>query len=67
MSHPYTSMDRSAFWRTAVAEKSPFDIAGLYRKKFSISPDDKIATAGSCFAQHIGHRLKGSGFRYVDP
>jgi hypothetical protein len=32
MSHPYTSMDRSAFWRTAVAEKSPFDIAGLYRK-----------------------------------
>lgn len=66
MSHPYTSMDRSAFWRTAVAEKSPFDIAGLYRKKFSISPGDKIATAGSCFAQHIGHRLKGSGFRYVD-
>lgn len=66
MSHPYASMGPEAFWRTAVADRNPFDIESLYRKKFSISAEDKIATAGSCFAQHIGHRLKGSGFRYVD-
>lgn len=66
MSHPYASLQESSFWRTAVAERSPFSISGLYRKKFRISGDDRIATAGSCFAQHIGHRLKVSGFRYVD-
>lgn len=66
MSHPYASLPEPAFWRTAVAEKSPFSISDLYRKKFAISEEDRIATGGSCFAQHIGHRLKGTGFRYVD-
>lgn len=64
--HPYKSLDPRAFWRTAVAEKSPFDITDLYRRKFPITPRDKVSTAGSCFAQHIGRRLKASGFRYVD-
>ncbi len=64
--HPYKSLESRAFWKAAVAEKSPFDLSGLYRKKFGISPRDKISTAGSCFAQHIGRRLKASGFRYVD-
>jgi len=64
--HPYKSLESRAFWRAAVAEKSPFDISELYRKKFAITPRDKISTAGSCFAQHIGRRLKASGFRYVD-
>jgi hypothetical protein len=64
--HPYKSLESRAFWRTAVAEKNPFDISDLYRKKFEITPRDKISTAGSCFAQHIGRRLKASGFRYVD-
>ena len=66
MDHPYKSLVPRAFWKTAVAEKSPFDISDLYRKKFDITPKDKISTAGSCFAQHIGRRLKASGFRYVD-
>ena len=66
MEHPYKSLESRAFWRTAVAERSPFNISELYQKKFPITPNDKISTAGSCFAQHIGRRLKISGFRYID-
>ena len=28
-------------------------------------PEDRIATAGSCFAQHISRSLSGAGFRYL--
>ena len=35
------------------------------RAKFKIAPQDKVATAGSCFAQHIGPRLESSGFHYL--
>ena len=36
-----------------------------YRRKFPIS-ELRIATAGSCFAQHIGRELRESGYSYVD-
>ena len=34
-----------------------------------ITPDTKIATAGSCFAQHIARHLRNSGFNHfvVEP
>jgi hypothetical protein len=32
--------------------------------RFQIAPDLKIATAGSCFAQHISRRLQRIGFHY---
>ncbi|HSI51483.1 MAG TPA: GSCFA domain-containing protein [Ideonella sp.] len=41
------------------------EIPGWYRKKWSIA-DATIATAGSCFAQHIGRFLKQSGFNFLD-
>jgi hypothetical protein len=31
---------------------------------FSVTPTDKVATAGSCFAQHIARYLSTSGFTY---
>jgi hypothetical protein len=37
----------------------------LPRCPFTISPADRIATAGSCFAQHISNTLKGEGYRYL--
>jgi hypothetical protein len=39
---------------------------GLYKKKFDITPTDWIATAGSCFAQHIVRHLRSGGFRVLD-
>ncbi|WP_320535866.1 GSCFA domain-containing protein [Pseudarthrobacter sp. IC2-21] len=40
--------------------------AGLHEQKFSIDPSDAIATAGSCFAQHIARNLRANGFNVVD-
>ncbi|WP_234895932.1 GSCFA domain-containing protein [Sinorhizobium meliloti] len=64
--HPYDALPPRAYWKTGVADQTAAFIPHLYRKKFDISPTDKIATMGSCFAQHIGARLKSSGYRYVD-
>jgi hypothetical protein len=66
MNSPYTDRQARAFWRTGVSEQHPLTIGDLYRKKFSIAPDDKIATAGSCFAQHIAKNLNGRGYQVLD-
>jgi hypothetical protein len=65
MDHPYKALGEKAFWATAVAQKSPFDILDLWEPKFPISRDDKIVTYGSCFAQHIGRSLKTHGFNWL--
>jgi hypothetical protein len=38
----------------------------MYRKKWDIGPTERIATAGSCFAQHIGRHMKRKGFNVLD-
>ena len=63
--HPYSVQPKKAFWRRVVEEAHPLSIDSWYEKKFSIS-DQTIAAAGSCFAQHIGHALRSSGFRFLD-
>jgi hypothetical protein len=64
--HPYEGLPASAFWRSAVAERPAYALADLYRKKFSVSPSDKIATAGSCFAQHISRYLRANRYEVLD-
>lgn len=66
MKHPYESLPSKSYWRTGVAEKTPFDLEGFYTKRFEISKTDKIATAGSCFAQHVARHMKARGFPIVD-
>jgi len=38
----------------------------FYRKKYDISRRQKIATAGSCFAQHIARRLRAAHYNVMD-
>lgn len=64
--HPYESLPDRNYWRPAVGGRNPLAITGLYRKRFDIAPIDRIAAFGSCFAQHIGHRLRQSGFNFLD-
>lgn len=64
--NPYADLPREAFWKTAVASKSAFDIRGLWVPKFRVLPKHKIVTAGSCFAQHIGRALAGRGYGWLD-
>lgn len=63
--NPYTGLPPRSFWRSGVAEAS-LSPADIYERKFEIAATDKIATAGSCFAQHIGRRLTASGYNVYD-
>jgi hypothetical protein len=48
MPNPYSDLPRRSFWRTAVGEKTAFNLEKLYLKKFDITREDRIAAAGSC-------------------
>ena len=62
MTHPYRDLPDHAFWRRAVAAPAPDDVDPVVSVPFRLQPSDRIATAGSCFAQHIARTLHGSGF-----
>jgi hypothetical protein len=63
---PYQDRPSTSFWKSAVASSSDLVPEGLYCRKWPISPTERIATAGSCFAQHIGRHLKRNGFKVID-
>ncbi|WP_250398773.1 GSCFA domain-containing protein [Synechococcus sp. MU1648] len=66
MNNPYLGLSDKSFWKKAVAEKRPESLDNIYTKKFLISQSDHIATAGSCFAQHVSRSLKSNGFKVLD-
>lgn len=61
---PYQGLDPRAFWRTFAEGDYPG--ADLYRPKWALSKSDRIVTAGSCFAQHVGRALRANGFTVLD-
>jgi len=62
--HPYKSLPDSAYWRRSVAAKG-VAVDPLVGDFPRIGPADKIATAGSCFAQHVARHLAGAGFTFL--
>ncbi len=63
--HPYSDLPDYAFWKQAVAQV-PIELFELVQDvAFKISRIDKVATAGSCFAQHISKRLRKNGFCFL--
>lgn len=66
MTSPYDNLPRRAYWRTAVTERAPLDPGDLYQPRFPIGRRDRIVTAGSCFAQHVGRALDRAGFDVLD-
>ncbi len=63
---PYEDLPGRAFWRSGVAGCSPLDLRDIYARRWAIEPDWQIATAGSCFAQHIARYMKSAGFSVLD-
>lgn len=61
----YRSQPPKAFWRQAVAAPHIADWKDLW-VPLDLKRTDRVATAGSCFAQHIGHNLKKRGAAYMD-
>lgn len=66
MSHPYENLPSDRFWRSAVSNVAAFQIRGLWKPRFRVKKRTKIATAGSCFAQHISRALVAKGYHWVD-
>jgi hypothetical protein len=63
--NPYTSQPAKAFWSPAIAKRNFHDIEGLWTPKFPIAKTRKIATFGSCFAQHIGRAFDKRGYHWL--
>ena len=66
MSHPYETLPEDRFWRTAVADREALEITGLWKPRIQIHRRTRIATAGSCFAQHFAKALVARRYRWVD-
>lgn len=61
---PYKSLSNTAYWRRSVTDVAADHIDPVTHPKFSIGIEDRIATAGSCFAQHIARFIRNSGGAY---
>jgi hypothetical protein len=62
--HPYTSAPDRNFWRRSVANRPPRQVDPVGEFPAWIHPETRVATAGSCFAQHIARHLRKSGYNY---
>jgi GSCFA family len=56
----------TAFCRTAIADQRPVEICDLWKPKHPFERSHKVATFGSCFAQHLGCALKERGYTWFD-
>lgn len=66
MTSPYENLPLKAFWRTGVTSADPTNMSGIYTRKWELHSELNVATAGSCFAQHISRYLRGNGFAVMD-
>lgn len=62
--HPYKGLSDKAFWRRSVAQVPAAEVDPVGVFDLRIDSQTKVATAGSCFAQHIARHLKDSGYCY---
>ena len=61
---PYQGLDPRAFWRNFA--EGPYPPEGIFRPKWALEKGDRIVTAGSCFAQHVGRALRKAGYDVLD-
>ena len=66
MSNPYRDAADRQFWSRAVTWPAPGMIDPVSRSA-RILPTERVATFGSCFAQHIARHLAASGCTYFVP
>ncbi len=61
---PYVGLPDYQFWRRAIEHVSLQEVDPIVRTGFMLQRSDRVATAGSCFAQHISSSLHQRGFNY---
>lgn len=63
--NPYAAVAPPGWWAKAIAGTPAEEVDPVVSAKFKVSKRDRVATAGSCFAQHIARRLEKAGFNYL--
>ena len=61
--HPYADLPARHFWRRFVADTPWRELPFMDAPKFTLRPTDRLATAGSCFAQHITRHMRRVGLQ----
>lgn len=64
VSNPYKEQPGRAFWARAVARPASTDVTPIGQTSPIISKRTKVATAGSCFAQHVARAMVADGLNY---
>lgn len=64
MSHPYADLPPERYWRRSVSAQAWANLDFKPSTRFRLQPQQRIATAGSCFAQHIARHLSGFGLTH---
>ncbi len=62
--NPYQGLPDHQFWRRAIERLPMQDVDPVVRSSMILNREHKVATAGSCFAQHISRTLQKNGFNY---
>jgi len=64
MRNPYSKGPTQSFWSRAVARPAPEAVRPGTHVKPVIGPETRVATAGSCFAQHVARAMVSDGLNY---
>jgi hypothetical protein len=62
--HPYQELDDLHFWSRVVTPVAFHTLDPVRYTKFQVGASDRVATMGSCFAQHLSRFLSRSGLNY---
>lgn len=62
---PYLGLPDHRFWRRSVERIPGAALDPVVRTSFTLDHNTKVATAGSCFAQHIARTLQREKFNYL--
>lgn len=62
--HPYKNLPDTAYWRRSVAAPAADKVDPVVGFHLRLTRESRVATAGSCFAQHIARHLQQAGFNH---
>lgn len=63
---PYVGLSPESFWRLGVAQQAPGALEGLYRRRFSLPGETRMAIAGGCFAQGFARVMLATAATVID-
>jgi hypothetical protein len=64
---PYKTRPSTSYWKNSLVDPDMNEVDPLLKPKFRIGKGMRIATAGSCFAQHLSKHIKALGYKYYVP